>query len=205
MREGVKSSRRGWVAIWALAVLVPTSLVLGSCSVTPGGPAAPDPGMSVWMTGDSNAGATAATMSPRPYSVAAGGAGFTSYSSKSIQGETQDRIDANAAPETLLVIGGVIDAVRATSAEIIAAMSDFESDMTAQGVRVVWVAEPAWTLAAEVAPLSAWILTRPDHIDCRASAGGTYDGVHPVDFKPFAACVNLEAAALGVTFVDLTP
>lgn len=162
--------------------------------------------MSVWMAGDSNAGATANTMSPRPYSAAAGGAGFTPYSSKSIQGETQARIDANAPPETLLVIGGVIDAVHTTSAEIIAAMTDFETDMTAQGIRVVWVAEPAWSLAAEVAPLSAWILTRPDHIDCRAYAGTTsLDGVHPVDFKPFAACVNAEAAALGVTFVDLTP
>jgi hypothetical protein len=104
-----------------------------------------------------------------------------------------------------MVIGGVIDAVRATSAEIIAAMADFEADMTSQGIRVVWVAEPAWTLAAEVAPLSAWILTRPDHIDCRASAGSSFDGVHPVDFKPFAACVNTEATALGVTFVDRNP
>jgi hypothetical protein len=188
-----------------MALLAPLSLVVGACASPVSAPPPPGPDMSVWMAGDSNAGATASTMNPAPYNAAAGGSGFTLYSARLIQETIQERIDTYGPPETLLVIGGVIDSVRATSAEIIAAMADFETDMTAQGIRVVWIAEPAWTLAAEVAPLSAWILTRPDHIDCRAYAISSYDGVHPIDFKPFAACVNTEAAALGVTFVDRNP
>lgn len=201
MREQVSRGTRS-AALFAVLV-TSVSLVLGACTVTPGGPPAPGSERSVWMAGDSNGGAIASTMRPGPFHISVGASGFTTRTRTRILDNTQAQIDLHGAPETMLATGGVLDAmVGATTEEIINEMETFESSMTTQGMRVIFVVEPAFTLKDVYEPIADWIRAHPDHVDCSAYNGYTLDGIHPIDFKPIAACVNNQLSALGVVFYD---
>ncbi len=152
------------------------------------------------MVGDSLASGTAAAMRPRPHQVVSGGGAFTEYAPSLILDVTLAHIDQHGPPETMLVIGGVADVQRAAAAEVIAGMELFKAEMESRSIRLIWIAEPGFTFADKLEPVSEWVLTQPESIDCRAYKGWSIDGVHPVDYTPFARCVDAQVAALGVEF-----
>jgi hypothetical protein len=137
-------------------------------------------------------------MYPHPYRTAQGGTGFTTARLEVVSDQISSEIAEHGAPETIVIMAGVIDVSKgATTAAIIAEMASVEADLVSQDINVVWLAEPGWTYAAQLAPIVDWVKTRPNWIDCRASAGASQDGIHPNSYTAMAACVNVELAGLG--------
>jgi hypothetical protein len=199
--SGIRKSRP---ALAGLIVLATTSLVSGACTgQMPAGPPAPGPERSAWMAGDSNGGAIASTMVPGPFHISVGASGFTTRTRTRILDNTQAQIDKHGPPETMLVTGGVLDLmVGASAQEVIDEMTTFENAMVAQGMTVVFVVEPTFTLEAVYEPVADWINAHHYHVDCSYHDGYTQDGIHPVYFKPIAACVNAQLDALGIELYD---
>jgi hypothetical protein len=178
-----------------------TTAVLAGCSPPPPGVSVePPPSAAVWIVGDSLASGTAYAMNPRPHQVVSGGAAFTEYAPSLILDNTQAHIGEHGPPETMLVIGGVGDVQMASPAQIIAGMEQFKAEMLAHGIRLIWIAEPGFTFVNELVPLADWVFAQPESIDCRFHKGWSIDGVHPVDYTSFAACVNNALNAMGVAF-----
>jgi hypothetical protein len=183
------------------AVATVAFLAAASGCVTPSSSQqAPTPEVPAWMVGDSNAGAASNVLSPRPYNGAVGASGYTTRSKSTILDNTLVLFDRYGVPETLLVMGGVVDSVQAPSAEIIAGMEELKAVMLALGLRLIWVLEPEYTYAANMAPLVAWQLGQPESVDCRAYQGPSLDGVHPSDYRAFGQCIDRALADLGVDF-----
>jgi hypothetical protein len=176
--------------------------ILGACAPAPLQAPQPPPTVDVWMAGDSLAAGTANFMIPRPYNAAKGAAGFTSFSRTKILDNTQEMIDLYGPPSVVIAMGGVTDTNRGlTTSTITDGMVEFQEAMDAQGIEVVWLAEPAWQRAAELTPVSDWLLQTYDAIDCRAHTGPVgQDGIHPVSYRTFSSCVNSELTTRGVEF-----
>jgi hypothetical protein len=191
----------------ALAPVLVAVAVAAGCTTAPTSSSPlPPPTVSVWFAGDSNAGHTSDLMVPRPWHSAVGGSGFTTSALSLVLDNTEAQIAQYGAPETLLVMAGVVDTPHRPTADIIAGMEEFKAAMLAHGVRLIWVAEPAWKFADRVEPLSQWALSQPESIDCRSAAGAAdYDGVHPKSFANLARCMDLAVAALGVEFHARVP
>lgn len=95
-------------------------------------------------------------------------------------------------PTRVLVMAGTNDG---GSSELVVetAMMHLDTTLSALGVRVTWLTEPFF-LRPHVAALNAWVVQRPDHIDCAAAAGTvSADGVHPntVEYYSLAQCITL--------------
>lgn len=95
-------------------------------------------------------------------------------------------------PDLVLPIGGVNDfSAGRTASEIIAAMEEFEAELSALGVPVRWVLEPTWGFSTAYAPIHDYLLAnKPDAIDCRWEAGKSGDGIHPFEYRWFAMCIE---------------
>lgn len=184
-----------------LMILGCTSLLAVSCVSPDYGAVPPPPSTTVWLAGDSIGWATASHMQPLPYPTAVGGAGFTELSNSLILNHALLKLDLFDDPEYMIVIGGTNDAYFAQpTSNIIAGMQAFEDAMDSRGITTVWLAEPAWSRASEMAPLADWVATRPLFVDCRAVAGSSTDGVHPDNVGPFGQCVSSELDDLGITW-----
>lgn len=143
----------------------------------------------MWVAGDSISRSTQwpASVTPPPLSVAESSTGFIrAVDGHTIGSNLRDAIAQRGAPARVVIMGGVNDvrSVEAPSAtQIIAVMSQLEADMVARGVEVIWATEPAWTYAAQMAPINDWVRTRPHYVDCGWSISqspfNTGDGVHP--------------------------
>lgn len=184
-----------------VAVALAASLAAAGCTGTPQGyvSLAP-PEMSVWIVGDSLGSGTAVAMDPKPYMAVGPGAGFTQSAPSLALQVAEDAIAEHGPPETMLVMAGVGDTPGAESPPILAGMEQFKTEMEALGIRLVWIAEPGYTLADELEPLSQWMFTQPESVDCRIHAGSSFDGVHPLDYSSMAECVSQEVDDLGVQF-----
>ena len=166
-----------------------------------GGYQGPPPETPVWMIGDSLAWRTAVDMNPQPnWAAAAGGAGFTT-NPELPGGNISDLamaagVDAYR-PDLAPALGGVNElAVGGDAIDVIVAMQDFESTLASFGVRVRWILEPTWGYAAAEQPIYDHLLSNTsDPIDCRHAAGPSLDGLHPLRWEPFAACIDAALAA----------
>jgi hypothetical protein len=194
--------------IWRRPVLAAGAVLLAvaaGCSSSPTRLPVPPPDISVWMVGDSLSWGTAQEMNPRPYPVVSGGAGFTEYAFALVLDNVTQAIAQHGQPETMLVMAGVADTPKATTEESLAGMEEFDAAMTALGIRLIWVAEPGFSYATQLEPLSDWVLGHPESIDCRQFKGWTVDGVHPEDYNAMADCVNGALVDLGVQFTVPDP
>jgi len=194
---GFRSKR--WF-VGALGSVVAAGALLSACTRPVARAYPPPPDISVWMTGDSLASGTSVDMVPRPFAAVSQAAGFTEFAPTRVVDTITSAIAAHGAPDTLLVMAGVGDTPVATTEQSIAGMEAFVQAMEPYGMRIIWIAEPGYTLAAKLEPLSQWMFTQPESVDCRVYKGVSTDGVHPVDYGPFASCVNAELAKMGVEF-----
>jgi hypothetical protein len=189
----------------AVALVAVFAVLAASCTTSSRPPQAPPPpdDTPVWMLGDSLAWATASRMRPLPYVGAVGASGFTSGSRSLILDNVLPLLYQYPNPTHVLVMGGVNDIkVGITTQDIVDGMQALEAEMTAQGITTVWVAEPAWTLADRLNPVADWINTQPLSIDCRAYAGTSSDGIHPVDYVPMATCIDAALADMGIIWTN---
>jgi hypothetical protein len=189
--------RWGWASLGSVVVVVS---LLSACT----GPVVrdypPSPDISVWMVGDSLASGTAADMVPRPYAAVSPAAGFTTYPPTMVIDTATEAIEAFGAPETMLVMAGVGDTPVATTEESIAGIEEFVAAMEPYGMRIIWIAEPGYSFAEKLEPLSQWMFSQPESIDCRFYKGTSTDGVHPFDYTPISRCVSANLVEMGVEF-----
>ena len=190
---------RSWRA-GALGSLVVVGALLSGCTRPVVRDYPPPPTISVWMTGDSLASGTAADMVPRPFATVSPGAGFTEYPPSMVIETTTEAIEAYGPPDTLLVMAGVGDTPVASTEESIAGMQEFLQAMEPYGMRIIWIAEPGYSFVEKLEPLSQWMFSQPESVDCRAYKGSSTDGVHPFDYAPIARCVSARLAEMGVEF-----
>jgi hypothetical protein len=190
-------SRPGVVALGAVVLVA--SLISG-CTTSVVREVPPSPDMSVWMVGDSLASGTVEDMVPRPFAAVSPGAGFTPHPPTMVIDTATEAIEAFGAPETLLVMAGVGDTPGAPTEEIIAGMEEFLAAMQPYGMRIIWIAQPGYTYAQQLEPISQWMFTQPESIDCRFHKGTSIDGVHPDYYTPISMCVSAELADMGVVF-----
>lgn len=192
--------RFGSWRVGALGSLVVVAALLSACTRPVPRDYPPPPTITAWMTGDSLASGTSVDMVPRPFAAVSQAAGFTEKAPTMVVDTITTAIQAHGAPDTLLVMAGVGDTPVATTEESIAGMEAFLQAMEPYGMRIIWIAEPGYALAAKLEPLSQWMFTQPEWVDCRVYKGVSTDGVHPVDYGPFSRCVSAELAKMGVEF-----
>ena len=150
-----------------------------------------------WIAGDSISRGAALAMDTSVNIVGMAGAAFVS-TARSATTISQDIgaaiLGSGSMPERVVIVGGVNDRDE-VPAVVTDSMTTLEADLESVGVDVVWVTEPAKQFASDVAPLNAWILTRPGSLDCApvvASSIFESDGLHPNEagYAAFAACID---------------
>lgn len=197
--DNVGRRRIGMTRVLALAVVVAT-LSASGCVPDTGGVPAPTPrSMDLWAVGDSISVGYAARYPGRIGSEGVVGASFV-YSNGGNPGtigqNTATLIGWFGVPGTIVLMGGVNDALFDVELDAVKAEIAQLSDSLSVGSRVVHVTEPAWTYRPYMTALNAWLLaTYPDTIDCATQLDDpllTVDGMHPTSagYRVLAECVR---------------
>ncbi len=163
-----------------------------------------DPNTSTWIAGDSN-GVWTGTYTPNTFNVAVGGSGFLQTDptfGRTILENTQYSLSVTGAnPENIVVVGGINDLSNGYSkAEIVQAITDFDSQLTDVDTNVVYAVEPTWTgQNNQLDEIGNAIKDQfPDTIDCdnvAESYPGDSSGFHASElfrqpaYSSFGVCV----------------
>ena len=86
--------------------------------------------------------------------------------------------------------------------DIIDGIIELRGQMTSRGIETILIAQPAWTFSTYLQPVSDWINTQPNSIDCRSVAGSSSDGIHPSNYVPFATCIDDALLDMGVIWTN---
>lgn len=153
--------------------------------------------MHVWSVGDSMAfGYSSVYPVPIGNTAAVPGSAFVArHLTSTISENVESSIGRWGVPENVILLGSTNDATYSATIPttvVEAKIVELTNELVGYGISVHHVTEPAWTNYTYVNEINEWLIaTYPDTIDCAplVNAGGTSDGIHPINYTDLASCI----------------